>query len=83
MTSSRGLGETDSSLRGHKQNSVHAKTQRRGAVTPQQTEPKIPASVGGPPLEALVGKDSPQGWTGELEGPPCHRSSGSLPLTLP
>ena len=62
MTSSRGLGETDSSLRGHKQNSVHAKTQRRGAVTPQQTEPKIPASVGGPPLEALVGKDSPQGW---------------------
>ena len=28
-------------------------------MTPQETEPKIPASVGGPPLEALVGRDSP------------------------
>ena len=81
--SQRTRGNRDSSLGGHKQNSVHTKTQRRGAVTPQETEPKIPASVGGPPLEALVGRDSPQGWTGELEGPPCNKSSGSLPLTLP
>ena len=48
---SRGLGETPSSrLGGYKQNFAHTKTQRRGAVTPQKTEPKLPPSVGGPPL---------------------------------
>ena len=26
-------------------------TQRKGAMTPQETEPKPPASVGGPPVE--------------------------------
>ena len=37
------------------------KTQRRGAVTPKETKPKPPASVGGPPVEVWVGRDSPQG----------------------
>ena len=31
-------------------------------MTSQETEPKLPASVEGPPVEALVGKSSLQGW---------------------
>ena len=58
---SGGLRETDSSLGGHKQNFAHTNTQRRGAVTPKETKPKPPASVGGPPVEVWVGRDSPQG----------------------
>ena len=55
------LGETDSCLGGYKQNLVCTKTQRKGAVIPQVTEPKLPASVGGSPVEAWIGKASPQG----------------------
>ena len=36
---------------GHKQNFVLTKTQRRGVVTPEETEPKLLANVGGPPVE--------------------------------
>ena len=36
------------------------KTQRKGAVTPGEIEPKLPASVGGSPVEASVGKGSSQ-----------------------
>ena len=57
-----GVGETDSSLGGHKQNLVRTKIQRKGAVTPQETEPKLHASVGGSPVEAWVGRGSPQAW---------------------
>ena len=46
---STGLWETDFILGGHKQNLSHTKTQRKGTVTPQETEPKLPVSVGGPP----------------------------------
>ena len=56
-----GLGETKTALGGHKQNLVHAKTQREGAVTPQETEPDLPAGVGGSPVEAWAGSDSPWG----------------------
>ena len=31
-------------------------------MTPQETEPKLPASVGGCPVEAWIGRGSPQGW---------------------
>ena len=41
---------------------VCAKTQRKGAVTTPETEPKIPATVGGCPVEAGVSRVSPQGW---------------------
>ena len=41
---------------------MHTKTQSKEAVTPQETEPKLPASVGVPPVEAWVRKSSPQGW---------------------
>ena len=56
-------GNRDSSTGGHKQNFAHTKTQRKGAVNPQETEPKLPASVAGPPVEmwvAWVGRGSPQ-----------------------
>ena len=49
---STGLGETDPTLGGHKQNLACTKIQRKGAVTPQETEPKLPASVAGLPVEA-------------------------------
>ena len=39
----------------------NTKTQRKGAVAPQETEPKRPASVTGSPVEAWVGRASPQG----------------------
>ena len=52
-------GNRDSSLGGHKQNLACAKTQRKGAVTPQETEPD---SVGGSPVEVWVSRGSPQGW---------------------
>ena len=31
-------------------------------MTLQKMEPKLPASVAGPPVEAQVGRGSPQGW---------------------
>ena len=51
----------DSSLGGHKWNLVCSKTQRKGAATPQETEPKLPASVGGSLVESCIGRDSPYG----------------------
>ena len=59
--SSRGLRETDCSLGGHKQNFAYTKTQRRAVLTPQDTEPKLPASVRGAPAEVWIGRGSPQG----------------------
>ena len=37
-------------------------TQRKGAVIPQGTEPKLPARVEGPPVEVWDSRGSPQGW---------------------
>ena len=42
-------------------NLVHAKNQRKGAVIPQETEPKLPARFGGSPVEVRVSRGSPQG----------------------
>ena len=78
-------GETDSIFGGYKQNLACTKTQRKGAVTTQKTEPKLRASVGGSPVGV--------GWqrltTGRgalaaavLEGPPWHKPSWRSPLTL-
>jgi len=44
-----------------KNNLAVTKTQGKGAVTPQETDPDLPASVGGSPVEAWVSKFSPQG----------------------
>ena len=49
---STALGETDSSLGGHKQNLAYTRTQGKGAVIPQETEPDLSASVGGSSVEA-------------------------------
>ena len=32
------------------------------AVMSQKIKPKLPTSVGGPPIELWVGRGSPQGW---------------------
>ena len=42
---STGLGKTDSTLGGHEQNLVHATIQEKGAVTSQEIEPDLLASV--------------------------------------
>ena len=54
-------------------------------MTPQETEPDLFANVGGPPVEAWVGSDSPQGWGLGRSSPlkPWPKSSWSSPLTLP
>ena len=58
----------NSSLGGHKQNFVCTKTQRRVATTPQEVEQKLPTIVEGSPMEAWVGRGSPQG-SGHWEVP--------------
>ena len=62
------MGEIDSSLGAHKQNLAYTKTQGKGAVTPQETEPKLPARVGG-----LRGG---MGWQGLTVGPGALAASG-------
>ena len=54
----RAGGNRDSSLGGHKQNLVHTKIQGKESVTPQETEPDLPASVRGSPVEVRVGSAS-------------------------
>ena len=41
-------------LGGHKQNLVCTRTQEKGAVTPQETDPDLPVSVWESPAEAWV-----------------------------
>ena len=70
----------------HKQNFVCITTQGKGAVTPQETESELPASVGGSPVEVCVGSGLPWGWdTGSSlywKGPLGIKSFWRLPLTL-
>ena len=47
-----------STLVGHKQILVYARTQEKGAVSPQDTELGLPISVGGSPLEEWAGSGS-------------------------
>ena len=42
-------------LGGHKQNLVCTRTQEKGVMTPQETDPDLPGSVQGSPVEARVG----------------------------
>ena len=55
-----GLGKQ--TLGGHKQNLVHTRTQEKGAVIPQETEPDLPVSVRESPAEAWVSSGLLQGW---------------------
>ena len=52
------------------------KTQKKGAVTPEKTDPKVPTSVGGSPVEAWIDKGSPQ------EEGNRQQQSGKVPLGL-
>ena len=48
--------------KGHKQNLVHTRTQEKGAVTPQETDPDLPVRVQQSPAEAWVGGGLLQAW---------------------
>ena len=50
------------SLGGHKQNLVNTKSQEKGAVTPQDTDPGLPVSVQESLAEAWVSSGLLQGW---------------------
>ena len=54
-----GLGKQ--TLGGHKQNTVCTRTQEKGAVTPQETDPDLP-DVQESPTEAWVSSGLLQGW---------------------
>ena len=46
----------------HKQNLVHTRTQKKGAVTPQETDPDLPMSVQESLADAWVSSGLLQGW---------------------
>ena len=50
-------------LGGHKQNLVHARTQEKGAMTPQETDPDLPVSCECPGVSSggVVGSGLLQG----------------------
>ena len=52
----------EKNLGGQKQNLVCTRTQEKGAVTPQETDPDLPMSVQESPAEAWVGGGLLQGW---------------------
>ena len=47
---------------GHKQHLGHTRTQEKGAVTPQETDPDLPMSVQESLVEAQVGSGLLKGW---------------------
>ena len=47
---------------GHKQKLVCTRTQEKGAVTPQETDPDLPVSVQESPVEAWAGGGLLQRW---------------------
>ena len=49
-------------LGGHKQKLMHTRTQEKGSVTPQETDPDLPVSVQESPAEVWVGGGLLQGW---------------------
>ena len=55
---STGLGKQTHG--GHKENLVCTRTQEKGAVTPQETEPELPVSVQESPVEAWVDSGLPE-----------------------
>ena len=59
-TTYTGLGKQ--TLGGHKQNLVRTRTQEKGALTQQETDPDLPVSVQESPAEAWVDDVLLQGW---------------------
>ena len=48
------LPEPKQTLGGHEPNLVHIRTQEKGAVTPEETDPDLPVGVQESPAEAWV-----------------------------
>ena len=67
-STSTGLGEK--TLGGHRQNLVHIRTQEKGAVIPQETDPDLPVSVQEPPVEGMG-----QQWPDLLTPSKCIKES--------
>ena len=60
---SRGLRKAETPVYEGKNKILHPPRPRgEEKLTPQETEPKLPASVGGPFVKVRVGRGSPQGW---------------------
>ena len=79
-------GQGKQTLGGHKQNLVHTRTQEKGEVTPQETEPDLPVSVQASPVEAWVESGLLLGhrhWMQKSWHKPFWRRSLLLPLLLP
>ena len=55
----RTRGKRNSTLGGNKQNLGCTRTQRKGPVTPQKTEPDLSGSVVGLPVESWIDSGSP------------------------
>ena len=73
---SMGLGERETPIFEGINKTLCPPKLRKGAVTPQKTEPKLPAGVGGSPVEVWVSRGSPQGqghW---------QQHSGKVPLGI-
>ena len=49
-------------LGGHRQNLLCTRTQEKGAVSPQETDPELPVNVQESPAEACVDDGLLQGW---------------------
>ena len=56
-------------LEGHKQNLVHTRTQEKGAVTPQETEPGLLVSLQESPTEVWVDSGLLQGRGTDYSSP--------------
>ena len=63
----------------HKQNLVCTKTQGKRSVTPQETEPTLPANIGGFPMEVWICSGSLQRW-GHWQQQSWEVSLGVSPL---
>ena len=59
------LTQLGKSLRGHRQNLVHTRTQKKVAVTPEETDPDLPVSVQESLAETWVSGGLLQGWDTE------------------
>ena len=63
MRTYTGLGNSPvESTGGHKQNLVCTRTQDKGVVTPQETDPDLPVSVQESLAEAWIGNGLLQAW---------------------
>ena len=56
------IGLVKQTFGGYKQNIVWTTTQKKGAVTPQETDPDLPVKVQESLVEAWVGSGLLQGW---------------------